>query len=151
MPLNRALIGKVYEPATLTVERDRVTSFADAIGEEDPVYRDPEAARAAGFPEQLAPPTFGTVMEIATIVQVVSDPELGVDYTRIVHGAQEYEWTRPIRVGDVLTAVPRILDIRALGPNEILEVEADIADASGRTVMVARGSMLSRGTAEARS
>ena len=96
MPLNRSLKGKTYEPVSFTVERDRVAAFADAIGEDAPVFRDPEAAKAAGFGEQVAPPTFVTAMQIMTSGQVVLDQELGLDYSRVVHGEQAYEWHRPV-------------------------------------------------------
>ena len=148
MPLNQALKGKSYEPVTYEVERDRVSDFAAAIGEEAAVFRDPGAASAAGFAEQVAPPTFATVMNISISGQAVTDPELGLDYARVVHAEMEYEWRRPVVVGDVLTATPRIADIYARGPNEFLVVEADIADATGQTVVWSRSVLLSRGTAE---
>jgi acyl dehydratase len=148
VPLDHELKGKEYREVTFEVERGRVLQFADAIGERDPLYRDPESAKAAGFPEQLAPPTFPTVMQIMTSGQVVVDQELGLDYSRVVHGEQEYEWRRPIIVGDVLTATPRIADIYARGPNEFLVIEAVITDADGEVVCVARSTLLSRGTAE---
>ncbi len=147
MPLNQSLKGKEYKEVSFPVERDRVLQFADAIGEDHPVFRDREAARAAGYEEQLAPPTFVTVMQIMTSGQVVLDQDLGLNYALVVHGEQEYEWHRPVQVGDVLTAIPRIADIYAKGPNEFLVIEAQIRDASGQTVVVGRSTLLSRGTA----
>src|SRR5205823_2478443 len=131
MPLNRSLQGKTYQPVSFTVERERVVAFADAIGEDAPIFRDPEAAKGAGYPEQVAPPTFVTAMQIMTSGQVVLDQELGLDYSRVVHGEQAYEWRRPVVVGDVLTATPRISDIYAKGPNEFLVIEAQVTDPSG--------------------
>ncbi len=147
MPLNQELKGKEYQEVEFAVERDRVLQFADAIGEDDPIYRDPEAAKAAGYDDQLAPPTFVTAMQIMTSGQVVMDQELGLNYTLVVHGEQEYDWRRPVRVGDKLRATPRIADIYARGPNEFLVIEAEIKDQSGETVVVARSTLLSRGTA----
>ncbi len=147
MPLNQSLKGKAYQPVSFTVERDRVVQFADAIGEDAPVFRDPGAARAAGYPEQVAPPTLVTAMQIMTSGQVVLDQELGLDYSRVVHGEQAYDWRRPVVVGDVLTATPRIADIYAKGPNEFLVIEAAISDQSGQVVVVGRSTLLSRGTA----
>jgi acyl dehydratase len=149
MPLNQSLKGKTYQELTFDVDRDRVTAFAAAVGEDDPRFTDPEAARAEGFPEQLAFPTFPTVLGILASAQVVADPDLGMDYSRVVHGEQAYEWHRPIVVGDRLRAVPRIADVYAKGPNEFLVVEAEITDADGQVVCVARSTLLSRGTAGA--
>jgi acyl dehydratase len=148
MPLNQALKGKEYQEVTFEVDRERVVQFARAIGEPDPRFLDPAAAGAEGFPEQVAPPTFPTVMQIMTSGQVVLDEELGLNYALVVHGEQEYEWRRPIVVGDVLRATPRIADIYVRGPNEFLEIEAEITDERGDVVCVARTTLLSRGTAE---
>jgi acyl dehydratase len=147
MPLNQELKGKEYQEVVFLVERDRVLQFADAIGEDQPVFRDPEAARAAGHQEQLAPPTFVTVIQILTSAQVVLDQELGLNYSLVVHGEQEYEWRRPVRVGDRLKATPRIADIYARGPHEYLVIEAEIKGPGGETVAIARSTLLSRGTA----
>jgi acyl dehydratase len=86
-------------------------------------------------------------MQIMTSAQIVAGPELGLDYARVVHGEQAYEWHRPIRVGDSLTAVPRIAGISSKGPLEFLVIEAEIKDAAGETVVTARTTLLSRGTA----
>ena len=148
MPLNQSLKGKTYRPIELAVDRDHVTRFAEAIGDEDPRFRDPEAARSEGHPNQLVPPTFPTTIQILASAQVVVDPDLGLDYTRVVHGEQEFEWRRPIVVGDVLRATPRIADLYARGPNEFLVIENEITDADGEVVCISRATLLSRGTAK---
>ncbi len=148
MAMNQTLKGKTYDEVDFEVERDRVNQFALAIGEDDPRYVESEAARTEGFPEQLAFPTFPTVVQIITSAQIVLDEELGLDYTRVVHGEQEYEWTRPVVVGDRLRARPRIADIYAKGPNELLVIESEIKDQDGELVCISRSTLLSRGTAE---
>jgi acyl dehydratase len=147
MPLNQSLKGKAYQEIELEVDRDRVTQFALAVGEDDPRFLEAEAARAEGFPDQLAFPTFPTVIGILASAQIVVDPELGMDYSRVVHGEQSYEWRRPVVVGDRLRTTPRIADVYAKGPNEFLVIEAEITDADGEVVCVARSTLLSRGTA----
>jgi acyl dehydratase len=147
MPLNHDLKGKEYKEVEFVIDRDHVARFADAIGEEAPIFRDAQAAKELGYDEQLAPPTFVTAMQIMTSGQVVLDQELGLNYSLVVHGEQEYEWRRPVKVGDKLRATPRIADIYARGPNEFLVIEADIKDGSGETVVIARSTLLSRGTA----
>jgi acyl dehydratase len=145
--MNQSLKGKTYDEIELAVEAERATQFAEAIGEEDPRFRDADAARTEGHPGQLAPPTFPTVVQILASAQVVLDQELGLDYSRVVHGEQEFEWRRPIVVGDVLRATPRIADIYAKGPNEFLVIENEITNADGEVVCVSRATLLSRGTA----
>lgn len=148
MALNQSLKGKEYQEVTLTVERDQVLQFADAIGEDEPAFRDSEGGQTAGYPEQVAPPTFVTKIQIMSSAQVVLDQELGLNYMMVVHGEQEFEWRRPVMVGEVLSALPRIADIFAKGPNEFLVIEAEVKDGQGETVAVSRTTLLSRGTAE---
>jgi len=52
MPLNRSLKGKEYQEVTFEVTRPEVVAFAEAIGEGNPIYRDAEAAKPAGYPEK---------------------------------------------------------------------------------------------------
>jgi acyl dehydratase len=148
MPLNQSLKGKTYQDLEFEVEADRVNQFAVAVGEDDPRFTDPDAASAEGFPGQLAFPTFPTVLGIMVSAQVVVDPELGMDYSRVVHGEQEFDWRRPITVGDRLRASPNIADVFAKGPNEFLVIETVITNQGGDVVCVARSTLLSRGTAE---
>jgi MaoC dehydratase-like protein len=138
MPLNTELIGREYGQVEFDVERDRIVQFADAIGDEDARYRGDEP---------IAPPTFPTVLQIATGGQIVLDPELGLDYSRVVHGEQEYVMERPLRAGDHLVATPRIAEIYARGPNEFLLTETVIRDAGGDVVVTGRSTLISRGTA----
>jgi acyl dehydratase len=145
--LNQSLKGKAYQEIEFEVERDRATDFAVAVGEDDLRYLEADAARAEGFPDQLTFPTFPTVLGIMASANIVGDPELGMDYTRVVHGEQSFEWRRPMVVGDRLRATPRIADVYAKGPNEFLVIEAEIVDADGEVVCVARSTLLSRGTA----
>jgi len=137
--LNRELIGKEYGEVEFDVERDRIVQFADAIGDDDARYRSEEP---------VAPPTFPTVLQIATGGQIVLDPELGLDYSRVVHGEQEYVIERPLKAGDHLVATPRIADIYAKGPNEFLVTETVVRDASGEVVVRGLSTLISRGTAE---
>ncbi len=146
MTLNQSLVGKTYEEIEFTVERDRVNQFLDAIGDHTPVFRDPDAAKAAGFADQVAPPTFIAVIQIMTSGQVVLDQELGLDYSRVVHGEQSYSYQRPLVVGDVVRATPRIAAIEAKKSNEFLTIESEVHDANGDLVLTARTTSISRGT-----
>jgi acyl dehydratase len=105
------LIGKQYLPFTVAVERRWIRTFACAIGDEDPVAHDVDAARAAGYPDLAAPPTFAftVAMEAAQPLAVIED--LGVDKMRTMHGEQRFRFHRPIVAGDVLTGQQKIVDI----------------------------------------
>jgi acyl dehydratase len=146
MPLNRDLVGKTYPSVTYEVGREKIREFATAVGESSPIYHDREAAKEAGYPEQPAPPTFATVLHLQSGPAVLSDPDLRLDYSRVVHGEQEFEYRRPILAGDTLTATPRIAEIYARGPLEFLQIETSVTDEAGGLVAIARATLISRGT-----
>ena len=107
------LVGKEYPAFSVAVERRWIRTFAQAIGDDDPVFHDVDAARAAGYPDIAAPPTFAftVVMEAAQPLAVIDD--LGVDKTRTMHGEQGFRLHRPIVAGDVLTGRQRVVDMYA--------------------------------------
>jgi acyl dehydratase len=88
---------------TYAVGREKVREYAHAVGETDPRYLDPEAARAAGFADVVAPPMFAAVYCGPAIGPAILDPEIGIDYSRMVHGAQEFSWGEPVVAGDEIT------------------------------------------------
>ena len=89
--------------ATYAVGREKVREYAHAVGETDPRYLDPEAAREAGFADVVAPPMFAAVYCGPAIGPAILDPEIGIDYSRMVHGAQEFTWHEPVVAGDEIT------------------------------------------------
>ena len=150
MPLNRAFIGRSFPAAgTFEVSREHIRRFADAIGDPNPIYRDPEAAKAAGHPDVIAPPTFLTTVGLSLPDGngPISHPELGLDFGQVVHGEQRYVHHRPVRPGDVLTSTVTIDDIRSVGRNEIMSMRIEIRTTEGETVCTAHNVIVSRGTA----
>ncbi len=89
--------------ASYAVGREKVREYAHAVGETDPRYLDPEAARAAGFADVVAPPMFAAVYCAPAIGPAILDPEVGIDFARMVHGAQEFTWHEPVVAGDEIT------------------------------------------------
>ena len=152
MAVNRAYIGREY-PASNTFEvgREHIRRFAEAIGDLHPAYLDPEAARALGHPDVIAPPTFLTVLNFRFAEDgPVADPGLGLDYSLVVHGEQTFELHRPVVAGDVLTSVQRIDEIRDAGRNELITTVTEVSAAGGTAVATLRSTLVSRGTAAPR-
>ena len=87
--------------ASYAVGREKVREYAHAVGETDPRYLDPEAARAAGFDDVVAPPMFAAVYSGPAVFPAVMDS--GLDFSRLVHGAQEFTWHEPVVAGDEIT------------------------------------------------
>jgi len=149
MSLNRDAVGRTYRAdGVFEVSREHIRRFADAIGDPNPAYRDPEAARELGHPDVIAPPTFLTTVTLSLGGETpISDPDVGVDYSRVVHGEQRFVHHRPVRHGDSLTATTTITDIRSVGANEIMSMTAEIRTAAGELVCTGYNVVVSRGTA----
>ena len=121
MALDQSFVGRSYPPtAAYEVGREKIREFAEAIGDANPAYTDPEAAKALGHPDVIAPPTFVFAITFKAAGQVVADPQLGLDYSRVVHGDQKFAYTRPVRAGDRLTVTSTIEAIKSLAGNDIL-------------------------------
>lgn len=149
MPLNRDLVGREYRSsAPYEVAREKIRDFALAIGDANPAYVDVDAARAMGHPDVIAPPTFLTVLTFRFAAEgPVVDPQLGLDYSRVVHGEQKFVHHRPARPGDRLIATTVVDDIREAGRNEVLTTRSEITTESGEPVCTAISTIVSRGTA----
>jgi acyl dehydratase len=148
MALDQRFIGREYPPtAAYEVGREKIREFAEAIGDESPVYRDPDAARALGHPDVIAPPTFPVVIAMRAGAQIAFDPELGLDYSRVVHGEERFVYDRPIRAGDRLTAAVHVDNIRVAGGNDILSTRAELSTVDGEHVCTVYSTLVARGTA----
>lgn len=112
MGLSQEAIGKRYPPASFEVEAPGISQYADAVGEESPVHRDPEAARAAGFRDVVAPPMFCVVYSAPAMGPAILDPEVGINLPAMVHGGQEFEWREPVCAGDTITTTATCKDIQ---------------------------------------
>lgn len=147
MALNTDFIGRTY-PATepYLVGREKIREFARSLGDSDSLYFDVEVARSAGFRDLIAPPTFAIVVSMGAGEQVIFDPELGLDYTRVVHGDQKFVHHRVITAGDQLTCVVVVDDIRSVAGNDMITIRSEIADFSGKQVTTVYSMILSRGT-----
>lgn len=135
MPLDQSFAGRVYPPHPVyQVGREKIREFATAIGATDPIHHDPAAAQAAGYPDVVAPATFLTIPATAANRQIVLDPSLGVDYSRVVHGDQRFAYARPVVAGDDLVVHASIDEILSRGGHDFLTSRFDIVTAGGEPV-----------------
>jgi acyl dehydratase len=104
-------IGKQWEPATYEVGAEKIREYADAIGAANPVHRDHEAAKAAGFRDLVAPPMFCVVYSARAMGPAILDPEIGINLATMLHGSQEFEWEEPVCDGDVISTTATCKEI----------------------------------------
>ena len=145
MALDPTLVGRSYPPsAVYEVGRAKIAEFATAIGDPSPVYRYAEAARAAGHPDVIAPPTFAIVVSLEAAMVVLEDPDVAIDYGRVVHGEQRFTHHRPIRAGDRLVATTTIAAARTVAGNDLLTARVDLTTEDGEAVCTATSMLVAR-------
>ncbi|MFE7586194.1 MaoC family dehydratase N-terminal domain-containing protein [Streptomyces gardneri] len=145
MALDQSFVGRTYPPtAAYEVGREKIREFAEAIGDANPAFTDTEAAKALGHSDVIAPPTFVFAITFKAAGAVIEDPQLGLDYSRVVHGDQKFTYTRPVRAGDRLSVTSTIEAIKSLAGNDILDIRGEVHDASGEHVVTAWTKLVSR-------
>ncbi|HET7309131.1 MAG TPA: MaoC family dehydratase N-terminal domain-containing protein [Actinomycetota bacterium] len=130
MALSPDVEGSTYPPVRFRVDEARVRAFADAVGHRGPGV----------------PPTIVTVPEIeAGLDHAVSDPRLGIDLSRVLHAEQEYRWSRPVLLGETLTASATIESDRNKGGMRFLILRTEVVDEAGEPVAAGRSTLIVRG------
>ena len=137
MPVNADVVGKRYPPTTYAVGREKIKEYATALGIESPVHFDLGAAREAGFRDVVAPPMFCVVYALPAMAPAILDPEVGMNFATMVHGAQEFEWGEVVCSGDEITTTPRCLSIEEKMGNGFYVFETNSTNQDGAEV--ARG------------
>ena len=144
--MNPELQGRVFAPtAPYLVGREKIREFSRAVFATSPLNNDPDAAKAAGYDDIVAPPTFPIVIQEATLAQLLAEPDAGIDFTRVVHGDQRFSYTRAIVAGDELTATLAVTSIKSLGGHSMVTSESTIVDAAGAHVVTAISTLVVRG------
>jgi acyl dehydratase len=139
-------VGRTFvSPQPYLVGREKIREFASATGENSPICHDPEAARAAGHVDVVAPTTFPIVVALNAMGDAVTDPSVGVDWSRVVHGDQRFSFNRPIVAGDELTVHTVIESIKTLAGNDMITLRGDLLDAAGLPIGSTWTSLVQRG------
>ena len=148
MPLDPSFVGRNW-PSTppYLVGREKIREFATAIGATDAAHHDPEVARAAGYPDVVAPPTFPVVITMAASRQIIADPALGLDYSRVVHGDQRFAYTRPVVAGDALVCVNTVDEITSRGGHDFITTRTEVSTEAGEPVVTVWSKLVQRGEA----
>ena len=142
MALNAEFVGRTYEPCEVfEVTAERITEFANAIKTE------PATIEVAGSSVLVAPPTMPIAFTLRAGEALGEDPELGLDWTRVVHGEQRFLYRRPIVAGDRLEISSTIENIRSAAGNDMITLRADVRTVDGEEVAQCWSLLVARGTA----
>ena len=104
--MRKKAIGSKSDPVTLEVEKGAILQFAQAIGDDNPIYSDEAAARKTSYGTLIAPPTF---LRSLRAVRPIIPFEL--PFERVLDAGSDWEYFQPVRAGDQITANAKITDI----------------------------------------
>jgi acyl dehydratase len=127
-------VGKTYPATSYAVGREKVREFAAAVGEENPLHHDLDAAREAGYADVVAPPMFAVVFGGRAMAPALFDPDVGIDFSRMVHGGQEFVWGPPVVAGDEIATEVEVKDVAERGGLEFYVFESRSTNQDGETV-----------------
>jgi acyl dehydratase len=144
--VNPEYAGRVYPPsAGYQVGREKIREFAAAIGSDDPAHHDPEAARRLGYRDLVAPVTFAVIIAQQCEEQLISDPEAGIDFSRVVHGEEKFRHHRPIVAGDELIPTLHVDSINNRGGLSMVTTRVELVDLAGEPVSTVVSTIVVRG------
>ncbi|MGH6617421.1 MaoC family dehydratase N-terminal domain-containing protein [Sphingomonas sp.] len=144
--IDKKWIGHETAASVLPIDRSRLQFFARAIGETDPLHLDPEAARAAGYADVLAPPTFIFAAELDSGVSDQLLADLEIPLGKLLHGEQSFTFHRSVCAGDTITVRSRIDDIydKKQGALEFVVKTARAVNQAGELVAEMRSILVCR-------
>jgi len=111
VPVDDSAKGKTFPAHEYEVGREKIKEFAYAVSEDNPVYFDRDAAKAAGFRDVPAPPMFAVVYSAGAMGPAILDPSVGMNFMAMVHGGQEFVWGEPVCSGDTVSTTAEVKDI----------------------------------------
>ena len=145
MSVNPDLVNLVFEPTpSYVVGREKVREFARAVMAFDPLHHDVSYARNLGFADVVAPPTFPVVIQEATLHQLLAHPEANIDFSRVVHGDQKFDYERVVVAGDELVGQLTVTKVQSLGGHSMVTSETAMSTLEGELDVTAVSTLVVR-------
>jgi Acyl dehydratase len=146
MAVNASFTGRTYPPtAPYSVGREKIREFAEAVGAHDVVHIDQVQARARGYRDVIASPTFAVLIAQKCDRQLIEDPEAGIDFSRVVHGEQRFVHHRPITAGDEIVGVLTVDSVKQAGGHAMVTTRSELSTTEGEPVCTATSTLVIRG------
>ncbi|AQU78481.1 dehydratase [Planococcus faecalis] len=142
MNLNKSMIGIASNPYSVVIEREHVTRFAQAIGDNNLLYENEAYAKTTAYEGMTVPPTF--------LVALGSNAEfpLKLDFKRMLHGEQEFIYHQPVRIGDKLDCIMTVTDVYdrvgKSGTMQFLVLDTNMTTEDDTLVAVSRNTIIYR-------
>ena len=145
--VDKSIIGKEFPEVSFEIEKGKIREFARAIGDKNPAFYKEEAAKELGLEGLAVPPTFPTVFAMAGGFPAAV-AELGVDFAKLLHGGQEYEYLQPVKPGDTVTGKIVIADVfeksGKAGTMDLIVFETTYVNQDGQKVLIDKSTLVVR-------
>jgi acyl dehydratase len=146
MAVNASFTGRTYPPTRpYAVGREKIREFAEAVGAQDLVHTDQAQARARGYRDVIAPPTFAVLIAQQCDRALIVDPEAGIDYSRVVHGEQRFVHHRPLTAGDEIVGVLTVDSVKEKAGLAMVATRTELSTTEGEPVCTATSIIVIRG------
>ena len=135
--VDQSAVGRSFTPVTAHVEPGRLRFFLNTLGEQNPVYRSEQAARAEGYSARPVLPTYLFCLELMDAERPFEFlTELSIDLARVLHGEQRFVYHAPVVVGDTLTFKSRVTGVadKKGGAMTMVVVETEVTNQHGAHV-----------------
>ncbi|WP_342512053.1 MaoC family dehydratase N-terminal domain-containing protein [Sporosarcina sp. FSL K6-1522] len=138
-------VGMEFEPYQFTIERGKIKEFALAIGDDNPIYFDREAAQQAGFRDVPMPPSFATVIDLWAGPDFESLVTLlEMNPLKVLHGEQGYDYLNDICAGDEISVKTRVTEAITKKGMNLITTEKAYTNQHNEQVLVARAVVIER-------
>jgi acyl dehydratase len=134
MTVANAAVGREYDAVTYAVGREKIREYARAVGETNALHLDLTAARSAGHRDLVAPPMFAVVYAAPALRASILDPDVGMDFARLVHGSQEFVWGPLVIAGDEIETVAKVVSIEERAGSGFFTFETVSTNQDGHVV-----------------
>jgi acyl dehydratase len=142
---DKSKIGHSFPPFTIEVERVKIRELALAIGDDNPIYQSGEAAQAAGYPDVPLYPTAPTIFNFWGNSKMEEQmASIGINFMRVLHSEEEYQYLAPINAGDTLTGVTTIIDGKSRQGMDIVTLEVRYTNQHNQPVLTTREMLVVR-------
>ena len=135
----RDAIGVEWEPFVIQIDKWLIKLFTDAVGDSNPIYTDEESAKKTRFGGTIVPPG---LFNAALMRNEQTELPFPIPMQRLLDGGGDFEFLKPIRVGDVLTAVTKLASINEregrVGKMAFLTLETTWKNQRNEVVVVGR-------------
>ena len=145
MSIKTDAVGKEWPATTYQVGREKIREYATALGFENRVHFDRDAAQAAGYRDVVAPPMFAVVYSSPAMAPAMFDDDVEMNFAAMVHGGQEFEWGEPACSGDEITTTARCVSIEEKDGKGFYVFETDSVNQNGEQVVKGTWTLIVRG------